>query len=66
MPLDEAKNLTYWTPALGKGSVVNIGTAFIVDQSDNFIIDQSKNFIVTTPSLTLPPNLTAWTATPAS
>lgn len=62
------KNSTVWQPSQGvKGSVVNIGTAFIVDQSGNFIVDQAspKDFIVTTPSYVIPPNVTVWTETPA-
>lgn len=67
MPPDNTtKNITTWQPQTVKGSLVQIGTAFIVDQSGNFIIDQSKNFIVTTPNIVVPPNVTVWSEAPAS
>lgn len=68
--MEPNKNVTTWIPNQVKGSLVTIGTAFMVDTSSatkpNFIVDQSKNFIVTSPNLALPPNVTVWTETPAS
>ena len=56
------KNITTWLPLGGVGSVVNVGTCFLVDQSGNFLLDQSKNFLNTTPLVVQPKNVTVWTA----
>jgi len=51
-----AKNLTSWTPTTKTntswvhGNVVNVGTAFTVDNSSNFLVDNSGNFLVTNPT----------------
>jgi hypothetical protein len=68
--MELGKNTTVWQPQTVKGSVQQVGTAFVVDTSSttnpNFIVDQSGNFIVTTPNVTLPPNTTTWAEATAS
>jgi len=59
------KNPTKWTPPSGTGSVVTIGTVFLVDNSGNFLVDNSGNFLVTNTTVNEPKNPTAWTASGA-